>query len=43
MDKVYSWLEEQRESLKDLYKASASVLTFNNLVAFGGDLITICL
>ena len=41
MDKIYSWLEEQRENLKDLYKASASVLTFTNLAAFGCDLTII--
>ena len=38
MDKVYSWLKEQHKSLKDMYKASASVLAFINLAALGGDL-----
>jgi hypothetical protein len=38
IDKVYTWLEEQRKSWKNMYKASAGVLTFINLVMFGGDL-----
>jgi hypothetical protein len=38
IDKVYTWLEEH-ESWKDMYKASAGVLTFINLIEFGGDLI----
>ena len=38
MDKVCCWLKEQRESLKDMYKASASVLAFINVAALGGDL-----
>jgi hypothetical protein len=38
VDKVYTWLEEQCKSWKDIYKASAGVLTFINLAAFGGDL-----
>ena len=38
IDKLYTWIKEQRESWKDLYKASAGVLTFINLAAFGGDL-----
>ena len=38
IDKVYTWLEEQCKSWKDMYKASAGVLTFINLAAFGSDL-----
>ena len=38
MDKVCSWLEEQHESLKDMYKASAGVLAFFNLAALSVDL-----
>jgi hypothetical protein len=42
IDKVYTWLEEH-ENWKDLYKASAGVLTFINLAAFGGDLTCVIL
>ena len=41
IEKIYNWIEESRTSLKDLYKASASVLTFINLATFGGDLTAI--
>ena len=40
LEKVHVWIsvEESRSNLKDLYKASAGVLTFINLVAVGSDL-----
>lgn len=41
VNKVYTWLEEQRKSWTDMYKASAGVLTFINLAAFCGDLTSI--
>ncbi|MCG8625206.1 MAG: hypothetical protein MJE68_24810, partial [Proteobacteria bacterium] len=43
IDKVYTWLEEQCKSRKDIYKASAGVLTFFNLAAFSGDLTCLIL
>ena len=40
IDKVYTWIEEQRKSCiwKDTYKASVGVFTFINVVFFGCDL-----
>ena len=38
-DKVYAWIEEQHKSWKNIYKASAGVLTFINLAIFATDLI----
>lgn len=40
IDKVYTWPEEQHKSTswKDMYKASAGVLTFINVAALCGDL-----
>ena len=38
VNKVYTWLEEQSKSWKDMYKASAGVLTLINLGAFIGDI-----
>jgi hypothetical protein len=40
IEKLYTWIEEQRKNWKDIYKASAGVLTFINLAAFGGDLMS---
>ena len=38
VNKVYTWLDEQSKSWKDMYKASAGVLTLINLGAFIGDI-----
>lgn len=45
LEKVYVWIsvEESHSNLKDLYKASAGVLTFINLAAVGGDLSAVAM